>query len=167
MIVPQRLSIVRGFALLDERLRHSQVRVGGRMPVEQPSRTVVGAPGAPGFLNGWAAAPGWQEPCFWKSYSGWVLLGGVARQTTAANRNLAIFNLPSQHRPPVEIALETFMTRWLDRFGIPGGGHGGGGRCMVEVGGEATLGPIRPIHYEGYASGRVDVGLDGIMFRVT
>ncbi len=164
MIVPRRASILRGWDAMDERLRFSLVTVGGRMPVEQRAKRYIGAVGEPGFLNGWVAAAGFEAPYFWKSMSGWLRLGGVARQNTHAKRTLRIFALPTQHRLPPEYVESIFLSRWwtsADELTI--------GAVAVSIQGEGQLGSVRPVEYHdpnAHTGARL-VALDGLAFRVT
>lgn len=115
---------------------------------------VIGAPGEPGFVDGWTNEGGIQSiVSFFKDHDGIVHLEGSAAGGTSA----AIFVLPPGFRPPSGVALEI-------PFFCGGGSEcsSGFGRINIDgpgIGGSSIPGGVTAPGGEGR------VVLDGISFR--
>ena len=131
----------------------------GTVPSAQQANTLaapeawheVGAPGQPGYLNGWKqAAPNTYNAAFFKDHEGIVHLRGIVKGGTAA----PIFQLPPGYRPATG-KISAFLT-------LCAGGTCAGGSGVLGVLGTG-LNPTVDGTVVGTAN--ATVALEGVSFR--
>jgi hypothetical protein len=165
-VVPRRETLLRGMAAADERLRSSMISLAARAPTEQEPERVVGAPGQPGFENGWTIAPGEGPPRFWRTSSGWVHLAGAALSPSGSGAFItSIFTLPTRYRPPFEQNTHRFVVP-LQVGGLDP--RNTRQRGIVQIFAENRLNAGKLLPGGGLLTvDPVVVALDGISFRTT